>query len=108
MCVGAEDDDVHPAFDVVGHVGERFAFAKGRLGLVDEDGVATEGVDAGFEGKAGAERGLLKEHDHLLRVEGMAEVVRVILDGMGKLHDGGYLLNGEVGDGAEVASAEAF
>ena len=54
--IGAEDDGGHPALDVVGHVGQRFALAEGRLGLVDEDGVAAEGVDAGLEGEAGAQR----------------------------------------------------
>ena len=106
--VGAEDHDGHPALDVVGHVGEGFALAEGRLGLVDEDGVAAEGVDGGLEGEAGAEAGLLEEHDHLARVEGVAEVFGVVLDGVGELHDGGHLLNGEVGDGAEVAAVEAL
>ena len=71
--VGAEDHDGHPALDVVGHVGEGFALAEGGLGLVDEDGVAAEGVDGGLEGEAGTERGLLEEEDHLLGVEGVAE-----------------------------------
>ena len=66
--VGAEDDEVHPALEVVGHVGKGLALAERRLSLVDEDGVAAEGVDGGLEGEAGAERGLLKEHDHLARV----------------------------------------
>ncbi len=65
--VGAEDDDGHPALDVVGHVGEGFAFAEGRLGLVDEDGVAAEGVDGGLEGEAGAEDAFSKNMHHLRR-----------------------------------------
>ncbi len=106
--VGAEDDEAHPALDVVGHIGEALALAEGGLGLVDEDGVAAEGVDGGFEGEAGAEGRLLEEHDHLAGVEGVTEVFGVVFDGVGKLHDGGHLLDGEVGDGAEVASAEAL
>ena len=106
--VGAEDDDVHPALEVVGHVGEGLALAEGRLGLVDEDGVAAEGVDGGLEGEAGAQRGLLEEHDHLARVERVAEVFGMVLDGVGELHDGGHLLHGEVGDGAEVAAGETL
>ena len=31
-----------------------------------------------------------------------------LLDGVSELHDGGHLLHGEVGDGAEVAAGEAF
>ena len=77
------------------------------MGLVDEDGVAAEGVDAGLEGEARAEGGLLEEHHHLARVEGVAEVFGVVFDGVGELHDGRHLLNGEVGDGAEVAAGEA-
>ncbi len=38
----------------------------------------------------------------------MAEVFGVVLDGVGELHDGGHLLDGEVGDGAEVAAVEAL
>ena len=106
--VGAEDDDGHPALEVVGHVGEGLALAEGRLGLVDEDGVAAEGVDGGLEGEAGAQGGLLEEHHHLAGVEGVAEVFGVVLDGVGELHDGGHLLHGEVGDGAEVAAVEAL
>ncbi len=53
--VGAQDHDGHPALDVVGHVGEGLALAEGRLGLVDEDGVAAERVDGGLEGEPRAE-----------------------------------------------------
>ncbi len=52
---------------------------RGGLRLVDEDGVAAEGVDGGLEGEAGAEGGLLEEHDHLARVEGVAEVFGLAL-----------------------------
>ena len=45
--------------------------------LVDEDGVAAERVDAGLEGEARAQRGLLKEEHELARVERVAEVFRV-------------------------------
>ena len=90
--VGAEDDDVHPALEVAGHVGEGFAFAERGLGLVDEDGVAAEGVDCCLKGEASAEGCLLEEHDHLLGVERVAEVFGVVLDGVGELHDGGHLL----------------
>ena len=108
MGVGAEDDEVHPALDVVGHVGEGFTLAERGLGLVDEDGVAAEGVDGGLKGEAGAKAGLLKEHDELPGVEGVAEVFRVGLDGVAELHDGGHLADGEVCDGAEVAAVEAL
>lgn len=108
MGVGAEDHDAHPALEVAGHVGEGLALAEGGLGLVDEDGVAAEGVDGGLEGEAGAQGGLLEEHDHLAGVEGVAEVFGMGFDGVGELHDGGHLLHGEVGDGAEVATVEAL
>jgi len=78
------------------------------LGLVDEDGVAAESVDGGLEGEAGAEGGLLEEHDHLARIEGVAEVFGGGFDGVGELHDSRHLLDGEVGDGAEVAAAQAL
>jgi hypothetical protein len=106
--VGAEDHDGHPALDVVGHVGEGFAFAEGRLRLIDKDGVAAEGVDGGFEGEARAEGRFLEEHDHLFRVERVAEVTGMGFNGVSEFHDGGHLLHGEVGDGAEITSAEAL
>ncbi len=106
--VGAEDDEVHPALEIMGHVGEGLALAEGRLGLVDEDGVAAEGVDGGLEGEAGAQRGLLEEHDHLARIEGVAEVFGVVLDRVGELHEGGHLLDGEVADGGEMTAGEAL
>ena len=87
--------------------GERFTFAERGLGLVDEDGVAAEGVDAGLEAEAGAEGGLLEEEHHLFGIESVAEVVGVVLDGVGELHYGGHLLYGEIGDGAEIAAGEA-
>ena len=106
--VGAQHHDAHPALDVVRHVGEGLALAERRLGLVDEDGVAAEGVDGGLEGEAGAQAGLLEEEDHLAGVERVAEVFGMILDRVGELHDGGHLFDGEVGDGAEVAAVEAL
>ena len=71
---GAEDDDVHPALEVAGDVGDGLALAEGSVGLVDEDGVAADGVHRGLEGEARAQRGLFEEHDHLLGVERVAEV----------------------------------
>ena len=82
--VGAQDDDAHPALDVVRHVGDGFALAERRLGLVDEDGVAAEGIDGGFEGEARAQRRLLEEHHHLACIERVAEVFGMALDGVGQ------------------------
>ncbi len=90
----------------MGHVGEGLALAEGGLGLVDEDGVAAEGVDGGLKGEAGAERGLFEEQDHLAGVEGVAKGLGAALDGVAELHDGGHLGDGEVGDGAEIAALE--
>ncbi len=49
-----------------------------------------------------------KNMHHLPGVERVAEVFGVVLDRVGELHDGGHLLDGEVGDGAEVAAGEAL
>src|SRR5882757_6244962 len=92
----------------MGHVGEGFTFAERGLGLVDEDGVAAEGVDAGLEAEAGTEGSLLEEEHHLFGIESVAEVFGVVLDGVRELHDGGHLLYGEIGDGAEIAAAETL
>ncbi len=106
--VGAEDDDVHPALEVAGYVGDGFALAEGFLGLVDEDGVAAEGVHRGLKGEACAERGLFEEEDHLLGVERVAEVFGRELDGVRELEDGGEFVGREVGDGGEVAADHAL
>ena len=92
--VGAEDHDGHPAFDVVRHVGERFALTQRRLRLVDEDGVTAKCVDGSLEGEASTQRCLLEEENHLACVERVPEIFGVVLDGMGELHDGGHLLYG--------------
>ena len=107
MRVGAQHDGVHPALQVVRHVRERLALAERRLRLVDEDGIAAERVDGGLKGEPRAQRRLLEEHHHLLGVERMAEVRRMLLHRVGELHHGGHLLHGEVGDGAEVAAGHA-
>ena len=52
--ISAQYDDVYPAFDIAGDIGDGLALAQRRVGLVDEDGVAAHGVDAGFEGEASA------------------------------------------------------
>ncbi len=90
------------------HIGNRLAFSEGGLGLVDEDGVAAEGIHRGLKGETGAERGLFKEHDHLFRVEGVAKVFGGGFDGVRELENGGDLADAEVGDGGEVAAGEGF
>ena len=67
--VGAQHDHVHPALQVPRHVGDGFALAQRRVGLVDEDRVAAHGVDAGLESQARAQAGLLEHQHHLLGVE---------------------------------------
>ena len=47
--IGAQHDQADPALEVARHVGEGFALAERRLGLIDEDRVAAEGVDSGLE-----------------------------------------------------------
>ena len=106
--VGAQHDHAHPAFDVVRHVGQRLTFAKRRLRLVNEDGVPAKRVDRGLEGETCAQRCLLEEQHHLAAVERVAKVVRIALNRVRKLHDGRHLLDGQVGDGAEVAPAQTF
>ena len=83
-----------------------FALAEGRIGLIDEDRVAAHGVDAGLEGEARAQAGLLKHEHHLLGVEGVAILARIALDVVAELEDGAYLGAGEIGDGAHVFAGE--
>ncbi len=104
--VSAQHDDLDPALDVARDVGQGFALAEGRLGLVDEERGAAEGVHRRLEGEARAQGGLLEEHDHLLRVERPAIRGGVGLDVVGEREHAGQLGGGEVGDGAEIATGE--
>src|SRR6266704_962037 len=49
MRIGAQDDHIDPPLHVSGYVGNRFAFTKRRVGLIDKDCVAAHGVDASLE-----------------------------------------------------------
>ena len=49
VCVGAQHDDVDPAFEIPRDVGDGLALAERGVGLVDKDGVAAHGVDAGLK-----------------------------------------------------------
>ncbi len=88
------------------HVGDGFALAERRVGLVDEDGVAAHGVDAGLKGEARAQAGLLKHQHHLLGVEGVAILARIALDVVAELENGAHFGAGEIGDGAQVLAGE--
>src|ERR1035441_2562373 len=87
MAEGAEHDEVDPAFEVVRDVVERLAGIEAAGCLVDEESAATEAVHAGFEGEAGAQRGLLEEHDHLLAGENAAEVRWPLLEHGGEVKE---------------------
>ena len=105
--VGAQHDDIDPALDVAGDVGDGLALAQGRVGLIDEDGVAAHGVDAGLKAEARAQAGLLKHEHHLLGVEGVAILARIALDVVAELEDGADFGAGEIGDGAHVFAGKA-
>ena len=106
MRVGAQYDDAHPALKIPRHVGQRFAFTKWRLCLIDEDRIAAQRVDRRLEREARTQRCLLEEHHHLLRVERVPKVAGLCLDGVRKLHDRGHLADGQVSYGAEIASLQ--
>ena len=104
--VGAQHDHVDPALHVARHVGDGFALAERRVGLVDEDRVAAHGVDAGLEGQARAQAGLLKHQHHLLGVERVAILARIALHVVAELEDGAHFGAGEIGDGAHVLAGQ--
>jgi hypothetical protein len=104
--VGAQHDHIHPALHVARHVGDGFALAQRRVGLIDEDGVAAHGVDAGLEAEARAQAGLLEHQHHLLGVEGMAVLARIALDVVAQLENGAHLGAGQIGDGAHVLAGQ--
>src|SRR5208282_2174742 len=80
MAEGSQDDDVDPAIEVVGDVVKRLARIEAAGRLVDEECAAAQAVHAGFEREAGAQGGLLEEHNHLLAGENAAEVRRTQLE----------------------------
>ena len=73
--------------DIARNVGYGFAFTKRRAGVIDEDGAASHGVDAGLEAETRAQAGLLKHEHHLLGVEGMTILARVALHIMPQLQN---------------------
>ena len=88
--VGAQHDHIDPALDVARHVGNGFALAQGRTGLIDEDRVAAHGVDAGLEAEARAQAGLLEHQHHLFGVERAAILARIALDIVAQLENGAH------------------
>ena len=108
MAEGAQHDEVDPAFEVVGDVVERLAGIEAAGRLVDEEGAAAQAVHAGFEGEAGAQRGLLEEHDHLLAGEHAAEVRGALLQHGGEAEEREDFGGGEVVDGDEIAGRKRF
>ena len=104
--VGAQDDDLDTSARRCGRCRRGIRARRGATGSGRRRARAAEGVHGGLKGEPRAQRGLLEEHDHLLRVEGPAIGRGVGLDVVGELEDAGQLRGGEVGDGAEVAAGE--
>ena len=74
--------------------------------MVDEDGVAAHGVDAGLEAQSRAQAGLLEHQHHLFGVEGVAILARIALDVVAQLENGAHLGAGEIGDGAHILAGQ--
>ncbi len=88
--IGAQHDHIHPALQVARHVGDGFALTQRRIGLINEDGVTTHGVDAGFKAQARAQAGLFEHQHHLFGVESTAVLAGIALDLMAQLEDGAH------------------
>src|SRR5260221_7389318 len=96
MAEGAEDNEVDPAFEVVGDVIERLAGVKAARRLVDEECAAPQAVHAGFEREASAQGRLLEEHHHLLAGENAAKIRRSLLEHGGEVEEREDFGRGEV------------
>ena len=80
MAESAQHDDVDPTLQVVGDIIERFARRQAAGSLVDKESAPAQAIHAGLKGKAGAQRRLLKKHDHLLAGKNAAEVRGPLLE----------------------------
>jgi hypothetical protein len=96
--VGAQNNDIDPALKIAGYVGDGFALAQRRVGLVHKDRIAAHGVDAGLEGQPRAQARLLKHQHHLLGVQCMTVLARTALHVMTQLHNRAHLGALEIGD----------
>ena len=81
------DDSVCPAFEASCHVGNRFAFAETRRGVVQECGRAAEAGDADFECNASSQRRLLENQREESPGKRAAVAVGTSLDVRGELKD---------------------
>src|SRR5579864_8084698 len=58
----ARDDSLHPSRKTAPHVGNRFALAEVRLGMVEENGATAQAGDAHFKRDTRTQRWLFKNH----------------------------------------------
>ncbi len=77
---GAQNDSIHPAFQVVSHIAQRLARAETRRRLVRKERCPAQRGDARLKGETRAQRWLLKEQHHLLALQRSAKIFRTRLD----------------------------
>ena len=99
---GAQHDAVHPALEVAGDVGERFARAQPPAGLINEERTAAERADADFKRHPGTQRRLLEDEHQLLARESARKLRRARLHQAGQLEQTLHFPGGQVGNRQQV------
>ena len=102
LFVNAGDDALHPTLEVAGHVGDGFALAQPRLGVIEENDVTTHALDADLKRDARAQGGLLKDESNVLAAQHGGEARRARLDVRGALQQLARVRRRPFGAGEEV------
>ena len=105
--IGAQDNGIDPAFDVVRDVAQLLARIEAARSLVHEESIAAHAGHSGFEGEAGAQRLFLEKHHHLLAGECGPEIRGTRLQQAGKMENGFDLNRAEIANRNQIASRKS-
>jgi hypothetical protein len=93
---------IHPALEVAGNVGERFARAQPPGSLINEERAAPKRADADFERHSRAQRRLLEDEHQLLAGQRARELRRARLHQAGQLEETFDFPRGQVGNRQQI------
>src|ERR1700734_247634 len=98
----ARNDRVYPAFEALRHVGDRFAVAQVRDGVIEKYAGPAEARDADFECDAGAQRGLFENQSKKTAGERTAVAIWVLLHVRRELEERAYLRRAPLHAGEQI------
>src|SRR5208337_2002908 len=85
LLVNTRDDALHPTLEVAGHIRDGFTLAQPRLGVIEEDHIATHALDADLKRDARAQGWFLKDEGNVLAAQHGGEARGARLDVRGAL-----------------------